>query len=233
MPTEVEDKAAADKAAADKTVADKAAADKVTADKATADKAAADKVAADKSAADKIAADKAAADEASKAAKGGKADDDKGAEGAPEKYALTLPEGGAVDATDVAAIEKMAREHKLPNDAAQALLEQQNTYLIEQSEALAAQLTADQDYGGAKLADTQRLAKTVIDAVRPEGHPRRAAFQRILDKSGYGNHIEIASFLADLGKKMAEDVPVSGAGGGGGGGGRDADLAKRLYPNMK
>lgn len=148
---------------------------------------------------------------------------------APEKYELILPKDGAVDASDLATIEALAREHNLPNDAAQALLEQHNAMLIDQSTRLAAELTADKDYGGQALPETQRLAKTVIDLVRPDGHPRRAAFQRILDKSGYGNHVEIASFLADLGKRMKEDSPISGAGGAG----DTKPLANRMYPNQK
>ena len=210
------DTAAADAAAAAAT----AAAATAAADKATADKTAADKAAADLAAGTKP-----------KDGEAVKEGDTTGTEGAPEKYALTIPEGGAVDATDVAEIEKMAREHKLPNEAAQALLEQQNTYLIQRSEALAAQLEGDTDYGGAKLVETQRLARLAINAVRPEGHPRRAAFQRILDKSGYGNHVEVASFFADLGKKLAEDTPVSGSGGG-----EDRSqvpLEKRLFPGYK
>lgn len=217
-------KAAADTAAADKATADKAAADKAAADQATADKATADKAAADKAAADLAAGKK---PEGSEATTDG---DDAAKGGAPEKYALTVPKDGAIDASDLALIEAIARENNLPNKQAQALLEQQNTMLLEQSARLSAELTADKDYGGDKLPETQKLAKTVIDLVRPEGHPRRAAFQRILDKSGYGNHIEIASFLADLGKRMKEDAPLSGAGGDGEG---KKPLANRMYPNMK
>lgn len=222
---------AAAKAAAD--TAAKAAADKATADQAAADKATADKAASDKAAADKAAADTAAAagtkPEGAEGTKDGKP---AGTGGAPEKYALTIPKDGAVDATDVATVEKIAREHGLSNEEAQGVLDKQNAYLIEQSEGFAAQLTADPDYGGDKLAETQRLAKSVIDAVRPEGHPRRAAFQRLLDKSGAGNHIEVASFFADLGKKLAEDTPVAGPGGSGGNR-RDKPLANRMYPDMK
>ena len=225
--TETADTAAADKAAAD--TAAKAAADKATADKAAADQAAATKATADKAAADKAAADAAAAGTKPEGAEGTK-DGKAGTGGAPDKYALTLPKDGAVDAIDVAAVEKYAREGNLSNEDAQALLEQQNTMLIEQSEAFAAQLTADPTYGGDKLPETQRLAKLAIDAVRPEGHPRRAAFQRILDKSGAGNHIEIASFFADLGKKLAEDTPVSGSKAGDDR--SNKPLANRMYPGM-
>jgi len=226
-PADTAAAAAAAKAASDQAAADKAAADKATADKAAADAAAAAGGDKDKAAADKAAADKAAADAAAGKPKDGEAV----VEGAPDKYALTIPKDGAVDASDIALIEALAREHNLPNDQAQALLEQHNTMLIEGSTKLAAELTADRDYGGEKLAETQRLSKAVIDLVRPEGHPRRAAFQRLLDKSGYGNHIEIASFLADLGKRMKEDFPASG--GGGGGDNKEKPLANRIYPNQK
>jgi len=230
MATAAKTPSAADTAAADTA---KAAADKATADKATADQAAADKATADKAAADKAVADAAAAaGKQPEGAEGTKDGKQPGTGGAPEKYALTLPKDGAVDAIDVAAVEKYAREGNLSNADAQALLDQQNTMLIEQSDAFAAQLTADPTYGGDKLPETQRLAKIAIDAVRPEGHPRRAAFQRILDKSGAGNHIEIASFFADLGKKLAEDKPVSGSTTGGDDR-SNKPLANRMYPNMK
>lgn len=229
MATAAKTPSAADTAAADTA---KAAADKATADKATADQAAADKATADKAAADKAVADAAAAGKKPEGAEGTKDGKQPGTGGAPEKYALTLPKDGAVDAIDVAAVEKYAREGNLSNADAQALLDQQNTMLIEQSDAFAAQLTADPTYGGDKLPETQRLAKIAIDAVRPEGHPRRAAFQRILDKSGAGNHIEIASFFADLGKKLAEDKPVSGSTTGGDDR-SNKPLANRMYPNMK
>lgn len=183
---------------------------------------------------EKATTDTAAAETAGTKPKSGEAATDgttPDAGGAPERYALRIPEGGAVDATDVAEIEKSAREEQLTNEQAQARLDLANTLLVEQSQRFAAELMADPDYGGAKLAETQRLAKIAIAAVRPDGHPRRAAFQRILDKSGAGNHIEIASFFADLGKQLAEDVPVSGSPGGGPD--RTKPLANRLYPDMK
>ena len=43
--------------------------------------------------------------------------------------------------------------------------------------------------------------------MRPEGHARSASFNRFLEKTGAGNHLEMFAFLADLGKMMAEDKP--------------------------
>jgi len=229
MATTATDTTATDKAATDQAAADKATSDQAAADKAVADKTAADKAASDKAAADNTAADAAAAGKKPEGGEAAKDGDKTGTEGAPDKYALTPPKDGLIDASDLTTIEKIAREHNLSNEAAQTLLEQENARRIEQSQTLAAQLTADAEYGGDKLPETQRLARSIIDLVRPEGHPRRAAFQRILDQSGYGNHIEIASFLADLGKKAADDTTVLG----GGGGGRDKPIANRMYPNMK
>lgn len=135
---------------------------------------------------------------------------------APDKYVLTLPEQTNLDAADLADIEALAREANLPNDQAQALVEREHARQIAQSARLTAELTADKEYGGEKLAETQALARGIINRVRPEGHPRREAFQRILDRSGYGNHVEIASFLADLGRLAGEDTTFGGTNTAGG-----------------
>lgn len=226
MPT-AEETAAADKAAADKAAADKAAADKATADAAAkakgaegttdADKAAADaaakKAADDKAAADKAAADKKAAEEAAK----GKA---------PEKYELKAPEGSAVD---LARLEALARENNLSNDDAQAMVEAAHAITVKQSEDWLAELKGDKTYGGEKLTETQRLANLVVDKVRPKGSPRGDAFRKLLS-SGVGNNLEVASFLADLGKMLKEDGAIEGEATGGG---EKKPIEQRMYPNAK
>jgi hypothetical protein len=126
---------------------------------------------------------------------------------APEKYTLTVPDGGRLDADDVKAIEAIAREQGWTNDQAQAALDSHADALAAQSERFLADVTADPTYGGEHLAETQQLARRALDKLRPAGTPRGDALRRLLDKSGYGNHIEVVSLLADLGKQMAEDRP--------------------------
>lgn len=194
--------------------------------------------AAAKAAADKAAADKTAADAAAAAgAKGGKADldaeatakadaDKKAAEdaeaakntGAPAKYELKVPDDSPFFEFNLEAFETIARENNLTNEQAQAALDREQERLNEQSTRFAETTKADKVYGGDKLDTTQRLSNAAIDLVRPKSHPRSKAFREILDKSGFGNHIEIVSFLADLGKRLEEDGAVAGATGGSSGG---------------
>lgn len=74
------------------------------------------------------------------------------------------------------------------------------------------QVEADPDYGGDHLEETTKLARKAVDALRPKGHPRRAAFLQLLNGGGIGNHIEVVSALADLGRLMGEDTTIPGKG---------------------
>lgn len=167
-------------------------------------------------------ADKAAAD--AKAAAAAKA----AAEGAPAKYELALPKDGLIDDVDRARLEELARENNLPNDAAQGMLEATNAMLVKQAEAWATELEADKTYGGEKLEETQRLGAQVLDLVRPKGTPRGDGLRRLLAR-GVGSNLEVASFLADLGRMMKEDGPISAAAGDGDN--RKKSTAEILYPN--
>jgi hypothetical protein len=178
--------------------------------------------AAAKATADADAAAKATADAAAKkatddaaAAAAGAAEGVKGkgkaaaAAGAPEKYTLAIPDDGKVhiDDADVKEFETMARKAGWTNDEAQAAIDEHLTLVKATSEKFLADTKADTDYGGDNLAETQRLAKLGIDLIRPAGHARREGFTRFLNKVGGGNHIEVVSFLADLGRRASEDNP--------------------------
>lgn len=203
------------------------------------DAAAATSAAAAKTATDAAAA-KTAADAAAAAggAEGGKADDKgkgkdgdgaqaQGTQGAPEKYTVTLPENSTLlDASDLKELEKTARKANWSNDEFQAVLDSQLEALQGQSDRFLTDLKADKDYGGDNFAETQKLAKAVIAKVRPAGHARQASFMAMVNRGGAFNHIEVVSFLADLGRLMAEDgsgstLPVKGAESG--------DLGSKLY----
>lgn len=196
---------AAAQAATDKAAADKAATDKATADAAAKTKAEADKVGTD--AAAKAAADEAANKEAAAKAAGEKK--------APAAYKLTIPEKSTIDDGDVKIIEQVARENDWTNEEAQAALDRHNVTLIEQSARFLEQTKADTTYGGDNLAVTQARAKALLDRVRPASTPQGKAIRALLDKSGYGNHLEVVSLLADLGKMMEEDSPAVGGNVGG------------------
>lgn len=141
--------------------------------------------------------------------KGGKGDE-AGASGAPEKYSLKVPDGGHIDKTDLPRIEKMAREANWTNEETQAYLEELNTSMQATSAEFLANLKADPDLGGDKLAETQRLANLAIEKLRPEGHARRDGFMRLLNRGGYINHPEVVGLFADIGKLFDEDGHIGG-----------------------
>jgi len=151
------------------------------------------------------------ADEAQKGNEGKDGDQPK----APDKYELKLPDdaGDYLDESDLAQVERVARAKGWTNEQAQASLEEYADSLAAQSQAFRVETEKDQTYGGDNLAETQRLARLALDKVRPANTEQGKALRRILAKSGYGNKLEVVSFLADLGKLMAEDNPGgSGAG---------------------
>jgi hypothetical protein len=204
----------------------------------TTEQAAADQAAA--AAAGKAAADTAAADAAAAAAAGDKSggagkdgagdkagdkgagagDDKSGGKDAaadaaakvPDKYELAIPDGAEsyLDADDLAGAGAYAKAKGWTNDEAQAWLEEQADLLAATSMGFRPSLERDPEYGGAKLKDTEQHAQRALDRIRPKDHPRHAAFNRLLVRSGYGNNIEVVSFLADLGRLLAEDVPAGG-----------------------
>lgn len=134
----------------------------------------------------------------------------------PTVYALTVPAGAAgwLDASDLTQFETVARAKGWTPEEAQAAIDEHADALVAQSASFKTELEGDTTYGGAQLAQTQRLAERALDRVRPAGTPGGDALRRLLVKTGYGNKLEVVSFLADLGKLMAEDTPANGPGGG-------------------
>lgn len=145
---------------------------------------------------------------------------------APEKYELRVPEAAQdyVEDADLQQIETLARQAGWSNDEAQGLLDDEIAARKALSERWLAETTADQDYGGSKLLETQRLANLAIDRVRPVGHRWREPFKRLL-RGGAGARLQVVSVLADFGRLMAEDRPASGSSGGAG----STDKASKLY----
>lgn len=203
----------------EQTADQKATADKVAADKATADKAAADKAAADKAAADAAAQQQTA---------GGKDAAGKQQAKAPAKYTLTVPDGGHVDDSDLSRAEAYARARDMTNEEAQAFVVQMADARKADTTRFLEETTADPDYGGDKLPETQRLARAALEKLRPVGTPRGDAIRKVLDREGYGNNIHFISLLADIGKLMAEDSPSGRVGGT-----ASKDPASVLYGDKK
>lgn len=152
--------------------------------------------------------EKAAADAAAAAAAA--------ATGAPEKYSLTVPEGGLLSTSDLKALEAQARKANLTNEDAQAWINEQAVLLAEQSSTYHAETLADPEYGGDKLAESQALVNRVINRFRPDGHARRAAFMEFIARAGANNALPVVAFLADIGKAMGEDTVTGGRTSSGG-----------------
>lgn len=166
------------------------------------------------------------ADKAAAAAKA--AADAAAAKKAPDKYELALPKDGLVDAADLARIETLARENDLPNDVAQSMLETTNAFLAEQASTWAKELESDKVYGGEKLAETEKLTQAFLDKFAPKGTVYGDGLRKMLGR-GVGSNLYVVAAMANVGRAMQEDTPVSGAPGGGGD--KPKSIEERLYPN--
>lgn len=137
--------------------------------------------------------------------------------GAPDKYALQLPkEQERLDADDLKAIEVVARAKGWTNEEAQAALDEHLEAIETQAGRFLEETKNDPVYGGDKLDQTVTLANKALDRLHPKGTPEGDRFRRLLTRSGYGNNVAVLAHLAKLGKMMAEDGSVLGAGESGG-----------------
>ena len=145
----------------------------------------------------------------------------------PDKYTLKAPEGAMLAATELSEIAALAKSEKWTNEEAQAHLEAVHQARVDESARYLTELTADKDYGGDKLAESQRLANMALDRIRPKGTARGDALRQILVHQGLGNNVHFVSMLADIGKLMDEDKPLGGKARGMDGGA--ADRASKFY----
>jgi len=148
----------------------------------------------------------------------------------PEKYDLKLPEGAPLDAAHLDAVGSFAKDLKLPQDAAQKLVERDASLLTSFQEAKAKewngmvtgwgeQTKADPEIGGEKFTEMTGAAKAAIERF---GSP---ALKEMLNKTGAGNHPELVRIFARIGKAMADDKMVPGSPGGN----APVDAASLLY----
>lgn len=186
----------------DTAASDTAAKDTAADTKATTDQAATDKGATDKTAADTTAAEKAAVD-----AKPG----DRKAEAphVPESYALTLPADSALAPEDLPAFEVEAKALGLSQAQAQSLVQHRSDANAALRDQLRTELEADPVLGGANLAKTQQHAIAGLEYVFPKGTKGNDLIRDFLDKSGFGNHVEIVREFARIGKARSEDGHVA------------------------
>lgn len=139
--------------------------------------------------------------------------EDKSAEGPPEKYEFTMPEGVQLDEALVGAIEPALRDAGLTQEQASKLTTAFAEYRVSeaqrQSEAFAQQTENwgnearnDKEYGGAKFEENARLAQS---ALAKFGTPELKA----LMADGLGNHPELIRVFVRVGKAMGEDGGVN------------------------
>lgn len=148
------------------------------------------------------------------------------AAGPPEKYALTLPDGGPLDQADVAELETLARTKGWTNEQAQAALTEHASSLTAQSDRFLTDTKAHAEIGGEQLAAAQQRARMVLDKFLPADSPEGQTFRRVMDKSGYGNYAPLVVLLSRIGKQLKEDTPVSADAARGG---APRDAASVLY----
>lgn len=147
---------------------------------------------------------------------------------APDKYELSVPEGGLVDESDVAQIEAIARANNWTNDQAQAALTDHGNALKAQSDRFLTDLKKHAEVGGEQLAASQQRAQAVLDKFLPAESPEGKALRADLNKSGYGNYAPLVLLLARIGKSMSEDVLLD-ASASRSRGGAPRDAAAVLY----
>lgn len=152
----------------------------------------------------------------------------------PEKYELKAPEGSHLDAQALERISLEAKEKKMSQEEAQALLDRehktvsdfkqkQQDDLKRETEAWVNTLKDDKDFGG------QNYTKNVEHAHRALKKYGSPAFVDLLEKTGLGNQPDLVRMLSAVGREMGEDEAViatkhvepTG------------DLADRIYGNSK
>lgn len=145
-------------------------------------------------------------------------------------YSFEMPEGVELDKSGVDEFTAIAKELKLPADAAKKLvgLEVKRVQAQQQAhatlvESWAEQVKADKDLGGEKLQENLAVARKAIDAF---GSPE---LKELLNSTGLGNHPEVVKAFLKAGKAISEDgfvrgQPKSAA--------TESDLAKSLFPTM-
>jgi hypothetical protein len=163
--------------------------------------------------------------------------DDKKSPDAPtvDAKALKLPEGFTADEAQLGAFATLANEFKLPQDAAQKLVDLHAAALKSASEASSKywgdlqktwQDEAKTTYGPEPAKNPKIIAVgKMIDSL---GEKPASALREALDMSGMGNHPAIIAAFASLAERLAEPAHAQGNPAN-----RPATAAQAIYPNMK
>jgi hypothetical protein len=146
-------------------------------------------------------------------------------------YAFEMPDGIELDKSSTDEFVAIAKELKLPGDAAKKLVDlevkriqaqqQAHTALVE---SWAEAVKADKEIGGDKLQENLAVARKALDQF---GTPE---LKELLNSTGMGNHPELVKLAFKIGKAISEDGFVRGAPKSPA---TESDLAKSLFPSMK
>jgi hypothetical protein len=124
------------------------------------------------------------------------------------EYKFDAPEGVELDQGDLAKFTDIAKELKLPPDAAKKLVDIAAQREVARAEAFAKQV---EDWGTQVKADPElgkpenlATAKKTIDTF---GTPE---LRDLLNSSGMGNHPEVIRMALKIGKAISEDTFVAG-----------------------
>lgn len=147
-----------------------------------------------------------------------------------EDYTFEMPEGIDLDKAGADEFAAIAKELKLPKDAAEKLVglevkrlqkaQQDHVTLVE---SWAEQVKTDQEIGGDKLDENLAVARKAVDAFGSQ------ALKDLLNSTGLGNHPEVVKAFYKAGKAISEDGFVRGAPKSPA---TESDLAKSLFPSM-
>lgn len=145
----------------------------------------------------------------------------------PESYEFTAPEGMTLDGDAATALADWAKEHKLPQDAAQKVADIGIQMVQRQMEAYQAQVAqwadavrTDKEIGGDKLAENLGVARKAIQTFGG------AELREVLNSTGLGNHPVLVKAFHRIGKAIAEDGFVRG------GATTTTDPAAAFFPSM-
>jgi len=140
-------------------------------------------------------------------------------------YTFELPEGVELDAESMDEFKAMAKELKLPKDAAQKMVDlaakREQARIDAHAKTVAdwaESVKADKEIGGDKLAANLAVARKALELAPPE-------MKDLLNASGLGNHPAIVKWAFAVGKALSEDnfvpagKPVEASG----------SMASRLY----
>ena len=143
------------------------------------------------------------------------------------EYKFDAPEGVTLDQGDLAKFTDIAKELKLPADAAKKLVDIAAAREVARAEAFSKQVSdwATEVKADPELGTPENLA-TAKKAIDTFGSKE---LKSMLVSSGLGNHPEIIRFAFNAGKAISEDGFIRS-------GSRtstpNTSLEKRLYPNM-